>query len=100
VLPLFAQVANENKLSKKQASSLLTSYNEERQATPEYVKTLFGVVNAVTRAGQALSNNAWVHFDELGGKLANYDEDDWKRLSGRAKSLKTKEVEAAFASVE
>lgn len=96
MLPLFAQVAMDNKLTKKQATELLKGYNVERRQTPDYAKTLFGVVNATTRAGQGLSNQEWVRFDEIGGRLANFEKQDWTRLCGRAKNLKSKEVEDTF----
>jgi len=32
-------------------------------------RNLFGVVNAVTRAGQTFDNTGWVKFDEIGGDL-------------------------------
>jgi hypothetical protein len=94
--PLFAQVAKDYGFSKRQASDTLRSYHVERNTTPDYAKTLFGVVNSVTRAGQKLSNAEWIKFDEVGGQLAQYAENDWDRLVSKAKQLKTKEVEETF----
>jgi len=93
VMPLFAQVADSFRLSKSQASKLLKA----SEAEPDYARTLFGVVNAVTRAGQELENDAWVTFDKLGGTLMAYSESDWLGLVRRAKAMPVKEVEAMFA---
>lgn len=97
VLPLFAQVARQHRLSKRQATGLLKGYNEERAATPD-ARSLFGLVNAVTRAGQKMSNADWVRMDVLGGELACYGREEWEGLTSRAGSLKAAEVEDAFAS--
>lgn len=99
VLPLFAQVARQHRLTKRQATGLLDAYNVERAESPDLARTLFGVVNSITRAGQKMSNAEWVRLDSLGGELVNYERDDWARLVSRAKSLKKKEVEEAFASL-
>ncbi len=98
LLPLFAQVGLDHKLSKKQASSLLECYNEERAVAPETSRTLFGVVNTITRAGQLLDNNGWVKFDTIGGTLVGYSQDDWNRLVRRANNLTVEEAEAIFAT--
>lgn len=98
VLPLFAQVARQFRLSRVQATAVLDGYNAERAVIgDDLARTLFGVTNAVTRAGQRLSNAEWVRLDEIGGSLAGYDREDWGRLTSRAKSLKLKEVEESFA---
>lgn len=99
IKPLFAQVAKDFTLTKRQATSLLDAYNVERAATPEYARTLFSVVNAVTRAGQGLDNSIWVRFDEIGGELSGFGADEWSRLVGRAKSLKATEVDGVFAAM-
>lgn len=60
------------------------------------LNSLFAVVNSFTRAGQEYDNNTWVHFDEMGGRLAAYDRDAWDDLVARASKLRIKEVERAF----
>jgi hypothetical protein len=88
---VFASVAKDHKLSKKQATSTLVAYNHEPH------QSLFGVVNAVTRAGQTLKNNEdWLKFDRLGGRLSQYSDSDWSSLLNRANSLKEKDVLAVF----
>lgn len=94
---VIAQVAKEYKLTKRQASLALQGYNDERTLTPELATTLFGITNAITRAGQKLTPSEWVRFDEIGGSLIQYDVNEFNRLISRAKSLKEKEVEDVYA---
>lgn len=96
--PLFAQISLDNKITKRHASYLLEAYQEEQAVSTDSEKTLFGLVNSVTRAGQRLSNQEWVQFDSLGGRLASMGEDGWQALTGRAKLLKSKQVDGAFAT--
>lgn len=96
---VIAQVAKDYKLSKGQASAVLLGYHEERQLTPDYEKTLFGVVNGITRAGQKLSNSEWLRCDEIGGEIAAFERVDFDRLINKAKHLAEKEVEDTFAGV-
>ena len=49
-------------------------------------RNLFGVVNAVTRAGQVLDNESWVKFDNLGGKLLDTTPAKWENVLKRASS--------------
>lgn len=88
--PLFAQIAIENKLPKPQATGLLTAYNIEPS------RSLFGVVNAITRMGQKFDNKTWVDMDSLAGKLVSSPV-SWPSIVNKAKLLKVKEVDAMFA---
>jgi hypothetical protein len=94
---LFAQVAKDFKMGKKEAGAVLRAYGEEIRTAPETSKTLFAVINSITRAGQKLENKDWVHFDEIGGDLVDWDSDDFDHLIVKAKRLKAKEVDDSFA---
>lgn len=97
VLPLFAEVSREFKLTRKQAVSLLDAYETEKAVAPDTVHSLFGVVATITRAGQTHDQPTWVRMDEIGGLLSQYDHDDWTELTRRARSLKPSKVEEVFA---
>jgi hypothetical protein len=56
--------------------------------------TLFGIINAVTRTGQQLSEDRWVDFDTIGGKLTAYSEDKWANLLDLSKRKTDEEVMA------
>lgn len=99
IKPVAAQVAKEYKLGKKQAASVLKGWHTETKLTPELGHTLFGVINAITRAGQEQPTNVeWLKFDEIGGQLSEYSQDEFVTLVKRAKSLDVKEVEEMFTA--
>lgn len=95
---MFAQIVTDNKLSKKEASAVLDSYHTEVSEVKQNHQTLFGVINAFTRAGQKLSNKKWIDFDTIGGKLSEYSLEQWQHLSSKANKWKVEETEAVFAN--
>lgn len=91
--PLFASVAQSYKLSKQEIESVHTAWGVERNETPAYAKTLFGVINSLTRGSQRLGESSWDKLNAIGGKLAEYDNGDWNGLTNMAKSMTSKRVE-------
>jgi hypothetical protein len=51
----------------------------------------------VTRAGQTLDNQSWVRFDEIGGQLVNYTDNQWSNLKSRAESYEDKDFKRVFS---
>lgn len=94
--PLLAQVAMDARMSRKQVKEFLGAYDTEAVTTPEYRNTLFGIINAITRAGQNLEDSDWVRFDELGGRILAEGEIGWERTIKRAMSLRTSEIESVL----
>jgi hypothetical protein len=90
VLPLFAQLAATFHLSKTEATNLVKAHEVEP------ARSLFGLINAVTRAGQGQSNETWFRYDQIGGKLVNYSREDWEAFTNKAVTLTDKEVTASF----
>lgn len=97
VRPLFAELAAKYILNKKQTSGLFNGYVEETSIVPDYAGTLFGIINGITRAGQRMANKEWFAMDRMAGDLVKLDSQGWDYLTTRAKGLKDKEVDAAFA---
>lgn len=101
IRPLFAQIALNEKFNKKICTDLLSSYAEESKLTPEYNKSLFTVVNSVTRTARSktleLPPLEWVRLETVGGRLAEMNDRSWEALTGRAKTLTVDEVEKCFA---
>lgn len=101
VEPLFAEIYLQNKLSKQQAKSLLTGFDNEivSTGTKQDVRSLFGIIQAITRAGQFdnVTPADWVRFDEIGGSLAEFTEPQWDAFCKRAGSLSSEEVDNIFA---
>ena len=90
---VIATICKDNKLSKVESSEVLTQWvTNEREH-----ENLFGVVNAVTRAGQNFSNSSWVKFDSLGGKLLDMGDNKWSNILSRAGSTEDKSVNAVFS---
>jgi hypothetical protein len=91
---IIAAICKDERLGKKEAVVVLDQYaqfeNQERN--------LFGVVNAITRAGQKFDNMTWVKFDELGGSLMETDASRWAAILKRADSLQDKDFEKIFAA--
>ena len=91
---IIAAICKDERLGKKEAVVVLDQYaqfeNQERN--------LFGVVNAITRAGQKFDNMTWVKFDELGGNLMETDAGRWAAILKRADSLQDKDFEKIFAA--
>lgn len=92
VKPLFAQIAKEIKLGKKDANRLLLAW----QAEP--ISSAFGAIQAVTRASQLMNNETGLRSDEWAGDFVMSGVTAWNRVSNRAASLSAKEVENAFSS--
>lgn len=93
IYPLFAALANEHKIAREPISKVLGAYQEELLASDSSRNNLFGVINAFTRAGQALSNDQWYSFDILGGKLTGMPSSEWEGLKNRAKAMKAELVD-------
>ena len=91
---IIAAICKDERLGKKEAVVVLDQFaqfeNQERN--------LFGVVNAITRAGQKFDNSTWVKFDELGGNLMETDASRWAAILKRADSLQDKDFEKIFAA--
>jgi hypothetical protein len=63
-------------------------------------KNLFGVINAVTRAGQKFNNETWYDFDVLGGKLIEFSigkgKNSWETFVRQAQDLTKEELNNAY----
>lgn len=94
--PLFASVAQTYKLTKQEVESVHTAWGVERNETPKYAKSLFGVVNSLTRGSQRLPELSWEKLNEIGGELANFDDGDWAGLKLKANAMGVKDVESVL----
>jgi len=97
--PVYAQIAYDYGLDRKQATECLTGYRMESSVTPDYRNSLYNIINGLTRAAQECEPADWHAMNTISGELATMGADGWERLTGRAKRLKTEKVEAAFATV-
>jgi hypothetical protein len=91
---VFATVAMDHKLTKKEVSEVFRQWGQFERDD----RNLFGVVNAVTRAGQTLDNMSWVRFDGIGGQLMDTSESRWAGILNRAASLQDKDLEKVYGA--
>ena len=90
---VIAAVCDEYRLDKKQSTEVL-----EQFITHEHDhQNLFGIINAVTRAGQEFNAEAWYNLDEVGGKLMEVSAARWDSILRRADTYTDKEYEKVFA---
>lgn len=61
-------------------------------------RNLFGLINSVTRAGQEYDNQTWVRFDEVGGKMMNWNANKWDSFNNRASQLDKAAMEEVFGA--
>ncbi len=94
--PIIAQVAKDHRLSKAQASAVLTAWHVEAIVAPGLAPTLFGLINGITRAAQQMDIIGWRQLDELGGQLVAFHTDRWEALVTRASKMRDKEVQTVF----
>lgn len=89
---IIATISKNEKLRKVEASEIFNQYH----AYESHERNLFGVVNAVTRAGQRFNNDRWLKFDEIGGNLINLNQNGWNSLLRQSSYLEQKDFDKVF----
>ena len=90
----IAAICSKSRLDKKESAEVLNQFVSHEKDH----RNLFGIINAITRAGQELDNDQWVKMDELGGSLSLWGLDEWNSLTSFANTLPVKEVDEVFAA--
>ena len=94
---LIAATAETHKIDKRGASAVLQAWVKDESPIAPEGRSLFDIVNSVTRAGQSLDNQSWVRFDQIGGQLVNYTDNQWTNLKSRAESYDDKDFKRVFS---
>ena len=94
---LIAATAETHKIDKRGASAVLQAWIKDESPIAPEDRSLFDIVNSVTRAGQSLDNQSWVRFDQIGGQLVNYTDNQWTNLKSRAESYDDKDFKRVFS---
>ena len=94
---LIAATAETHKIDKRGASAVLQAWVKDESPIAPEDRSLFDIVNSVTRAGQSLDNQSWVRFDQIGGQLVNYADNQWANLKSRAESYDDKDFKRVFS---
>ena len=92
---IIAAVAQDCRLNKVEAMETLKQYGQHET----HHKSLFGVINAITRAGQTGSNEGWVRLDEIGGSLLEVTPNRWDKLNTIASTMNDKDFDRVFGSL-
>jgi hypothetical protein len=80
---VFALLSIECKFNKLICQEVVTQYSTHEQNN----LNLFGIINAITRAGQKFSPEVWVEMDTLAGDMLSYSTNVWESFLNRAKAL-------------
>lgn len=90
----LAAICIKNRFERRESQEILQQFVTHEKEH----RNLFGIINAITRAGQVFDEESWVKFDEIGGKMVSYSPDEWGSLSNYANTLPVKEVEEVFSA--
>ncbi len=90
---IIAAYASDYKLTKKEATEFLNQYGEFEAGH----RSLFGIINGLTRAGQKFDNATWVKMDEMAGNLLQTSADRWSTILRRADTFTDKDYEKVFS---
>jgi hypothetical protein len=91
---IIAAVCRDERIGKREATEVLGQYAEYEN----HERNLFGVINAITRAGQAFDNATWLKFDEIGGSLLETTDNRWSAILKRADSMQDADFAKVFMS--
>jgi hypothetical protein len=92
---IFALIGVENRLSAKQVYDIGDQYATYESDN----KSSFGIINAITRAGQNYSPAEWVGFDEIGGRMMEQSEKRWENFNNRAAHMDKETIDKAYGVV-
>ena len=90
----LAAVCIKNRIERKHSQEILSQFVEFEKDH----RNLFGIINAITRAGQKFTSEEWVKMDELGGQLADTEQAEWESVTRYANTLGVKEVDETFSA--
>lgn len=93
MMRVIAATVDSMPITKAQGAEI---YNQWNTHESEF-QSLFGVINAITRAGQLYDGATNVAFDTIAGELSIYDDNKWNRLLKKAESYDSKEIENILA---
>ena len=88
---IFAAVAKVHKMS-----NVVIQESAKQWLQNSKEKSLFGVIDGITRAGQQFAPDVWVSCDEIGGKLIESGSSGWDAIQAISKTITKKDVESLF----
>jgi hypothetical protein len=91
---VIAAICADQKLDKIVSAEILSQYNDFEN----HHKSLFGIVNAITRAGQEFPNDMWVNLDRVGGSFMGMSQSKFDKYNAIAKAYTSADLEKVFGS--
>lgn len=85
---VIATVGLDNSLTGNEIVAVAKQFAEYERGD----RNVFGIVNAITRAGQLYDNQTWVKYDRLAGQFMGMTPAKWEALRGRAKVITEKQL--------
>lgn len=95
---IIAATAQKERIDRSGASAILQAWVKDESKIAPVERSLFDVVNSVTRAGQTLTNQRWVDFDKLGGRMLEYSDAQWDSIKTVASNLTDKDLKKVYSS--
>jgi hypothetical protein len=89
---VLAVIASEEKLTPTQAYRAYKAHD----LLESNDNNLFGIVNAITRAGQSFDAETNYQFDVLGGKLSQLSSNSWERIQAKSRSINVDDIVEIF----
>ena len=91
---MLAATAKQYKVSRTDMVGIRKGFDVEVGILGTDARSSFGLINAITRHSQNCEPDAWVSFDQLGGRLSQQSEKQWGNLKALGKTFtETKDVE-------
>ena len=91
-IKMVAGLAKQFNVPKKHVHQLLQAFETEKSILGNDARTAFGLSAAVTRFGQKLDDDAWRHYDVLGGKFVAQTDAQWNSFREFSNTLDDKAV--------
>ena len=95
---IIAATAQKERIDRSGASAILQAWVKDESKIAPVERSLFDVVNSVTRAGQTLTNQRWVDFDKLGGRMLEYTDAQWDSIKTVASNLTDKDLKKVYSN--
>jgi hypothetical protein len=90
---LFAYIADQNSIGGK----VINEVAQQFLAYEKDSKNAFGVINALTRAGQKFDNETWYDLDCLAGEMMYMTEHNWATMLSGARNMSEDKVTKVFS---
>lgn len=95
---MIAQIARDHNLSYGATGQAMEVANQYGLHESTF-RSLFGIVNAITRTAQKYDPVEQIRLEEIGGILMDYDDNRWSNYNNRAKTIETDEYNKVFGLV-